>query len=189
MNKEKITFWIKDKWEDFGFFIKHSFIGETWYFINSFPRNVKIVIDFIPLLWNSFDWDQGYLEELIVFKLKRMEKFFRSDNAMCMGAKERADEIKFVLDCFAINDDWDLDDKRKKHIEKYGESKMWCTPYKDNPSLRELHMSHSKCTTPEMEKEESDEMMKIIREEDKIRMENYKMAFNMMGEKMKNWWD
>ena len=60
--------WLNDKVDDLLTFLKDIF----YYNPRGFIRNLKRSIDYVKLGWNNYDWDGGYLYEVIQFKLKRM---------------------------------------------------------------------------------------------------------------------
>jgi hypothetical protein len=47
--------------------------------VKTFIWNIKNIVDWIPILWKNWDWDYGYLLDIMVFKLERMSKFFKKD--------------------------------------------------------------------------------------------------------------
>ena len=55
---------------------------------------IKNLIKWFPLIWKDRNFDQGYLYDLIYFKLGEMQKFFESDYTYSMDAKEYAKQIK-----------------------------------------------------------------------------------------------
>ena len=65
--------------------------------IQRFFFNIKRIIEWIPILYNNFDWDYYYLLKIISFKLKLMEKHFREDGCTT-SAKENAKEMKALIE-------------------------------------------------------------------------------------------
>jgi hypothetical protein len=39
-----------------------------------FFENIKRLIEWVPVLWNNHDFDQGYIYEVIIYKLRRSQK-------------------------------------------------------------------------------------------------------------------
>lgn len=39
-------------------------------------KKIKKIIDYIPILWNDYDWDYSYIDKILLYKLKRMKKVF-----------------------------------------------------------------------------------------------------------------
>lgn len=42
----------------------------------TFLKKIKKIIDYIPILWNDYDWDYSYIDKILLYKLKRMKKVF-----------------------------------------------------------------------------------------------------------------
>jgi hypothetical protein len=83
--KNKILKNIQTAWYDF-----------SWIFIRKY-KQIKRVIDFMPIIWNGFDFDYNYSLELFKHQLKRTADFLESDKAMTMEAKFNAGRIRTAL--------------------------------------------------------------------------------------------
>ena len=57
----------------------------------------KRVIDFLPLIWNGFDWDYSYAIQLFQKQLERTASFLESDKAMTLDATTNAQKIRTAL--------------------------------------------------------------------------------------------
>jgi hypothetical protein len=179
---------IEDKLYDVYFWLNYSYLGKTISFIRSIPQNTKRIIDWIPVLWNNFDWDYGYLEAVIIYKLERMEKVFRS-HGMCVSSETYADEMRYVLDCFEISENFELVKEQKEHEEKYGKLKMWSTPLKDQKGMHKLETKYLKCDTEELDTEAHDAYRVIMDLEEKTKREHKELAFEIIKERIEYWWD
>lgn len=62
--------------------------------ISAIKTGVKNLIKWFPLIWKDRNFDQGYLYDILYFKLGEMQKFFESDYTYSMDAKEYAKQIK-----------------------------------------------------------------------------------------------
>ena len=60
-------------------------------------RQVKRVLDYLPMIWNGFDWDYKYAADLFAHQLGRMADHFESDMAYSYYAKDRAKRIRTTL--------------------------------------------------------------------------------------------
>lgn len=181
---------IKDLYEDFTYSLRWSWIGKTYYFFKRLPKNFKNLIDFFPIIWKDRDFDHGYLEDLLKFKLERMYKFFSDDKKTnVVDAPIYAKEIKFVLDCLYTDDSWELTKLHKKHKEKYGEFKFGCIPLEDKPEYSEITSNYSKLSDPKDIERADAEIYEIHKLEEKIRQENFDTAMDIIKERLKYWWD
>jgi hypothetical protein len=51
-----------------------AFICELFFPLTDTLRRLHTILSYIPILWKDHDWDQGYLLDLLQFKLERIEK-------------------------------------------------------------------------------------------------------------------
>ena len=58
---------------------------------------IKRVIDFLPLIWNGFDWDYLYAIQLFQKQLERTASFLESDKAYTLSAKTNAQKIRTAI--------------------------------------------------------------------------------------------
>ena len=58
---------------------------------------VKRVLDYLPMIWNGFDWDYKYAADLFAHQLGRMADFLESDKAYTLSAKDNAKRIRTTL--------------------------------------------------------------------------------------------
>ena len=61
-------------------------------------QQIKRVIDFLPIIWNGFDWDYMYAIELFKHQLKRTEKSLSSETSYGMDSKTRASRIRTAIE-------------------------------------------------------------------------------------------
>ncbi len=180
---------VKDRWEEFWFdFTHYSTIYDVYRQIRDFPARVKILIDYIPVLWNNQEWDQSWFMELMIFKLKRMEKFFRGNTAWAMNAHYYANEIKFTIECLEEIDGVHLTEMHRQHAKKYGDLKMWSTPCK-NSELSQLHFKYAKCTSQKMDDEATEKMHEIYKLQYQMEKDNLEMGMDIIKERINYWWD
>lgn len=53
------------------------------------------LVKWFKIIWNDRDFDQGYLYDIMYFKLDNMQKFFESENTYSIDAKDYAKQIKY----------------------------------------------------------------------------------------------
>lgn len=58
---------------------------------------IKRVIDFLPLIWNGFDWDYSYAIQLFKKQLERTASFLESDKVYSLSSKTNAQKIRTAL--------------------------------------------------------------------------------------------
>jgi len=58
---------------------------------------IKRVIDFLPLIWNGFDWDYSYAIQLFQKQLERTASFLESDKVYSLSSKTNAQKIRTAI--------------------------------------------------------------------------------------------
>ncbi len=61
-------------------------------------RQVKRVLDFLPIIWRGFDWDYMYAIDLFKYQLERTADFMESDKAMTADANIRGKRIRTAIE-------------------------------------------------------------------------------------------
>ena len=67
------------------------------YFFKRKYRQIKRTIDFLPLIWNSYDFDYSYALDLFKKQLEYTAKHLESDRAMTLSAKTNAQKIRTAI--------------------------------------------------------------------------------------------
>lgn len=77
-------------------------------------NGTKNLIKWFPIIWKDRDFDQGFLYDILYFKLGEMQKFFESGNTYAVGADECAEQIqecrrllKKIMDESVVDEHWD----------------------------------------------------------------------------------
>ena len=60
-------------------------------------RQVKRVLDFLPIIWKGYDWDYKYATDLFAHQLGRMADHFESKRACTLSAGDNAKRIRTTL--------------------------------------------------------------------------------------------
>ena len=58
---------------------------------------IKRVLDYLPIIWNGFDWDYTYATDLFAHQLGRIADHLESDKAYSLSAKDNAKRIRTTL--------------------------------------------------------------------------------------------
>lgn len=67
------------------------------YKIKQFFRNIKRVLDFLPLIWKHRDYDYRHSINLFRYSLQRQANFFESDRAYSADARQYASRIRTAI--------------------------------------------------------------------------------------------
>ena len=74
-------------------------------------QQIKRVIDFLPIIWNGFDFDYMYSIELFKKQLERQAKLFESDKLNSDRSKQNASRIRTAISLMdkVYNGDYELE--------------------------------------------------------------------------------
>jgi hypothetical protein len=60
-------------------------------------RQINRVIEILPLIWNSYDFDYIYAINLFKFQLGKLADFLESDKSITVGSNQRAQKIRTAI--------------------------------------------------------------------------------------------
>ena len=72
-------------------------IQDIIYFFKRKYQQIERVIDFLPMIWNGFDFDYSYSVQLFKKQLERQAKFFESDKSYSDRSKQDASRIRTAI--------------------------------------------------------------------------------------------
>ena len=101
-------------------------IKDIWGNVTYWPlrkwRQVKNVIDWIPVIWNQFDFDYRYSLNVFRHQLAKQAKFMDSDKALGVNSKIDAEKIRMVIRLMdKVYDEDYACEYQQKLEDKYGE--------------------------------------------------------------------
>jgi len=149
--------------------------------IKQIPGNIKAVLQWSKILWNNFDWDDGYLLDVIEYKLTRMKKYFESADFI---VQEEYDKITAQID-IALNACHQLTSRDfeieilNTHYDKY--------PFYLDEWFDDKGVIHSGMLPMEGEERESWMAMHKILEEKELEYNH--QLFDTMRDYHDWWWD
>jgi hypothetical protein len=72
-------------------------LNDIKYFFKRKYQQIQRVIDFLPMIWNGFDFDYSYSVQLFKKQLERQAKFFESDKSYSARSKQDASRIRTAI--------------------------------------------------------------------------------------------
>jgi len=154
-------------------------------------RQVQRVIDFLPMIWNGFDFDYRYSLDLFKKQLERQAKFLESGRAFTLSAKHNASRIRTAIRLMDKVYDEEYGMEYIEQIEKlYGKTHIDFveTDETDKPYYR--LESKNELAVDEKHQEEIDEvrkqMMKLSQERQK---RAHKLLWDFIEHNIQGWWD
>ena len=158
-------------------------------------RQIQRVMDFLPIIWNGFDFDYRYALELFKKQLERQAKFLESDRAMTLSAKHNASRIRTAIRLMDKVYDEEYGMEYVEQIERiYGKTHFdWIeleekSKYSGEP-LYQLNI-RNELAVDEKHQEEIDEvrkhMMKLSQER---QTRAHKLLWDFIEHNIQRWWD
>lgn len=152
-------------------------------------RQIKRVIDFLPIIWKGYDFDYQYAIELFKHQLVRTEKFMSSPAVMTVSANSRAMKIKTAIKLLdkVYAEEYGCEyQEQMKSI--YGNNVLeWVfedTGREDKTSY--LTYEYEKWENKDEVKETFDKLFKQSQEK-QIRAE--KLVWEFISHNIRSWWD
>lgn len=81
-----------------------------------FLKNIKRVLEWLPILWQDRDYDYSYILKLLHYKLERTKKCIVSNNII-VEADKVAEEITDTQECIQKALDSQFDDEWYEHFK------------------------------------------------------------------------
>lgn len=148
------------------------------------------VVQYSVVLWKDGEWDHCYFLILMQYKLKRMERFFRSKKCHIVDGEKVAAQIKYVEDLIDkwLDDDF-CADLEEAHEKKWGPVVNRFTPIGDGHRGSYFDMWREKSTTPELKEQEKKEQMAIYAQHESAREQCLDEIFLLLRQNVQFWWD
>ncbi len=155
-------------------------------------RQVKRVLDFLPIIWRGFDFDYQYAIELFKHQLIRTEKFMSSPNTVTVNANSRAKKIKTAIELLDKVYDEEYGSEYHEQMKSiYGNNVLeWVfediedTGRGDRPYY--LTYEYEKWENKDEVKETFDKLFKQSQDKQK-RAE--KLVWEFISHNIRGWWD
>lgn len=85
--------------------------------MKNFLLSIKKMIEYFPIIYNNYDWDQFFLWSLLAYKLKRMHKYLSEDGI----AVQEQEDLDALLEAIQIVEDLEGEVWEHKAFESYHE--------------------------------------------------------------------
>ena len=150
-------------------------------------RQIQRVIDFLPLIWNGFDFDYQYSIDLFKKQLERTANFLDSDRSYSMDAKQRASRIRTAIRLIdkVYDEDYSLE-YVKKLEQLYGKDVLDWNTISVGQERYELKYQYEKWDN----RDEIDEMkIKLFKEANEKQKRAHKLLWDFIEHNIQKWWD
>lgn len=152
-------------------------------------RQVKRVLDFLPIIWRGHDFDYRHAVDLFKYQLERTADFMESDRAMTVDADMRAKRIRTAVELLekVYEEEYGCEYQDKMR-ELYGADVLdWNfedTGRGDGTSY--LNYEYEKWENKDEVKETFDKLFTQSKEK-QIRAE--KLVWKFISHNIRGWWD
>jgi len=164
-------------------------INNITYFFSRKYRQIERVIDFLPMIWNGFDFDYRYAIELFEKQLERTADFMESDRAMTVDADKRAKRIRTAVALLKKTYDEEYGCEYQDKLKAlYGDNVMdWRfeqTEYNNDTSY--LKWEYEYWNNADEIKRVNDELFKASQAKQRKAED---LVWRYIGHNIRGWWD
>ena len=159
------------------------------YFFRRKYQQIQRVIDFLPIIWNGFDFDYTYSIQLFKKQLERQAKFFESGKAYTSDAKHTASRIRTALHLMdkVYDDEYEMEWIGKIEEQFGKEALEWeFEDTGDGTGSSFITNKYEKWDNAEEIKLVKRELVKHSREKQK---KAEKLLWEFIGHNIRHWWD
>ena len=159
------------------------------YWVKRKIRQIKRVIDFLPLIWNGFDFDYRYATDLFKKQLERIADEMESDRGRLENSKTNAQKIRTAIRLMdKVYDEEYGCEYQDKLKELYGEKVLdwWFEDVGRGDDSSYLRYEYEKWDNSEEIKEVQ---KKLFLESKDKQKRAHKLLWDFIEHNIMNWWD
>jgi hypothetical protein len=164
-------------------------IQDIIYFFKRKYQQIERVIDFLPMIWNGFDFDYRYSLEFFKKSLERQAKFLESDRANTLEATQNASRIRTAIRLMdKVYDEEYATEYQDKLEQLYGDNVLdfWFEDTGEGDGSTFLRWEYEKWDNSE----EIDEVRKKLFLESRQKQKRaHKLLWDFIEHNIQHWWD
>jgi len=153
--------------------------------MKQFLKNLKRAWDYAVIGWSNHDWDNGYLYELMLFKLKRMQ--VELINGVAIHDKTTLQSLRICIKLLERILKGDYNYNSNQHDAKWG-AVEFNTKQDPNSNWSELIITR-KNVTEETAEQERLEFLEACNKDYKSEQRDIRLLHDIMKKYSKTWWD
>ena len=162
-------------------------------FLENIPNNIIMICQWIPILWNNWDWDYNFLMDVMQYKIQRMSNHIKEHDRL-MNSQKYAAQMQLCADTIQrLREDNYIEHEVEEHNSKWGQLICESIPLEEeHPSfgiLYKMDLYHEKARELGLEDQEQEEMQALRELEDARRQADWDLLFSQMRENIQSWWD
>jgi hypothetical protein len=159
-----------------------------WRKIKNFFRNIKILIEWIPIIWGNYDWDEHYLLRILQYKISRMRKYHQNFGHLLHADKVIKDMkyAEFLLK--RIMEDNYCEKESEELEQNWGELEFQRTYLPEN-DMYSVHIARILCKSEKDIKLERQESLRLYNKRELLLKTDIDTLFKLLAKKLRMWWD
>jgi hypothetical protein len=151
-------------------------------------QQIQRVIDFLPIIWNGFDFDYIYSIQLFKKQLERQAKFFESGKSYSDRSKQDASRIRTAISLMdKVYDEGYSSEWIDKFIEKYGNDVL-DHDFEETEPGKETYYLRYKYETWDNAEEIRKVKFELIKESEKKQKKGEQLVWKFIGHNIRYWW-
>lgn len=156
--------------------------------ITRFFRRLKVAFEYARFSWTQYDWDEGYLYDIMAWKMRRMHDHLSNKAVSVQQPQDLAALVQAATVCERLKENaydmvhWDA------HDVKWGKSEI---TFEDIPNTDTCKMLFSKRAnvTPENEEQQRAEYLECATKADEDRKADIDQLARLLKDYAPTWWD
>ena len=159
-----------------------------------FIRRVRRVLDFLPIIWNSYEFDYRYSIDIFKKSLERQADFLESDKAYTLDAKRNASRIRTAIRLMdkVYEDEYSTEYLDELH-EMYGKSFFNFVPTdnvdeKGDPYYT-LEVTYENARDDDHNKEINEISREMMLKSNNKQKRAHKLLWDFVEHNIQHWWD
>lgn len=157
--------------------------------IRRFFRKIKDIFEWIPVIWKDEEWDDSYIYDILLYKIKRVRR--HHEKRMFFVGVEK--EIQNMKDCEYIlqrlvDDDYSFNYWDDRLNKKYGESEVSFDKV-DGSKYYTLNIDRPRVMTDQDKKDEFKMIRRRMDLEKYLKDQDKYFLYKSMKRHWDSWWD
>jgi hypothetical protein len=164
-------------------------IQDIIYFFKRKYQQIERVIDFLPMIWNGFDFDYRYSLEFFKKSLERQAKFLESDRANTLEATQNASRIRTAIRLMdKVYDEEYATEYQDKLEQIYGDNVLdfWFEDTGEGDGSTFLRWEYERWDNSE---EINEVRKKLFLESRQKQKRAHKLLWDFIEHNIQHWWD
>lgn len=152
-------------------------------------QQIKKVLRFLPVLWQTYNFDYRYAIDLFKLQLEDTAKYLESDKAMTADAKVNAQKVRTIIKLMdKVYEEEYAVEYQDRLEEKYGKNVLdWnFVPIKEKEGYSSLNYEYESWSNREEVQKDLDLWFKESREKQK---RAHKLLWKLIENNIQKWWD